>query len=162
MLSVQSKVFSFIRAFPFFYRALISTRNLVGVTAVRFATLIPNITELHLAHNELVSLQGLERLKMLQYLDVRHNLLEKISDLSVLVGMSAVNQLLLAGNPLAKGDYRAKILARFVSDPAAVAIDGVMADEKLLNRTAALQRDILQRNRTASDAAQAAQQVKRL
>ena len=85
--------------------------------ALRLATVIPNITELHLAHNELTSLKGLERLAFLQFLDVRHNMLSHVVDVAAIVSLPLLNQLLLAGNPLAKGDYRVPVLARFAANP---------------------------------------------
>eukprot|EP00051_Salpingoeca_urceolata_P007783 m.100468 g.100468 ORF g.100468 m.100468 type:complete len:886 (+) comp15401_c0_seq1:270-2927(+) len=79
-----------------------------------FCTLTPALTEIHLANNQLTSLKGLERLPLLQYVDVRNNKLKTLPSVACLINLPVLNQLLLTGNPVADcKSYWLEILARF-------------------------------------------------
>eukprot|EP00037_Helgoeca_nana_P005942 m.55210 g.55210 ORF g.55210 m.55210 type:complete len:773 (+) comp16871_c0_seq2:470-2788(+) len=57
--------------------------------------LAPALTVLRLAHNQLKSLRGLEHLNVLQTLDVSHNMIGRVSDVSALINMTKLSDLKL-------------------------------------------------------------------
>ena len=64
------------------------------------AGLVCNLTELHLADNRLTNLFGITGLRLLQYLDIRRNLIENIGELTEISKLQSLNQILLEGNPI--------------------------------------------------------------
>eukprot|EP00041_Stephanoeca_diplocostata_P010669 m.169911 g.169911 ORF g.169911 m.169911 type:complete len:765 (-) comp18250_c1_seq31:353-2647(-) len=86
--------------------------------------LAPGLTRLRLSHNCLRSLKGLEYLHALAMLDVSHNLIKSVADVSALINMTKLSVLLLQGNPMtsARG-YRTEIITKFFGEGCKVAID---------------------------------------
>lgn len=64
---------------------------------------VANIQRLNLSHNELAMLDGIEHLRQLTKLDLSHNLLDDLGEVELLVGLPQLQELYLAGNPLAEG-----------------------------------------------------------
>ena len=64
------------------------------------AGLVCNLTELHLSDNRLTNLFGITGLRLLQYLDIRRNLIANIGELTEISKLPSLNQILLEGNPV--------------------------------------------------------------
>eukprot|EP00050_Salpingoeca_kvevrii_P021033 m.105505 g.105505 ORF g.105505 m.105505 type:complete len:826 (+) comp9145_c0_seq2:393-2870(+) len=97
------------------------------------AALAPQLTVLLLAHNQLTSLRGLERLGCLEILDVRHNKLATTKSISALTTQPKLLRLGLAGNPICSSKtYRAEVARHVLANPLEVTIDGSQVTEKQL------------------------------
>lgn len=60
-----------------------------------------NIQRLNLSHNRLQSLRGLERLSFLERVDLSHNLISRADEVKHVLRLKKLEDLVLAGNPLA-------------------------------------------------------------
>ena len=68
------------------------------------------LTSLNLAHNTLYSLDGLQHLPLLVYLDVSHNKISAFEDFAPLEPLAKLRDLVIAGNPVTSiGDHRIAI-----------------------------------------------------
>ena len=63
-------------------------------------SMLVNLTELNLANNRLMALDGLETLQMLLILDVSSNLISSVIEVCKLEKNKALVHLKLAGNPI--------------------------------------------------------------
>ncbi len=86
---------------------------------------------------------------LLRVLDARHNLMAGVGDVAAVVNLPALGTLQLAGNLVARGDYRLQIMARFASAPEKLCIDGAAYDEKARAKIAAIQAELRQQAKEA-------------
>jgi len=68
---------------------------------------VGGIQRLNLSYNEISMLDGIENLKHLTKLDLSHNLLDDVREVEHLVGLECLQELFLAGNPLAASRHTA-------------------------------------------------------
>ncbi|KAL8004878.1 putative leucine-rich repeat domain superfamily [Plasmopara halstedii] len=81
--------------------------------------LLPRLTHLNVAYNQVNTLSSLENCSQLQQLELAHNNITDINELNVLAGLRYVGYISLDGNPfvvtqIAKVFYRARVIRRLL------------------------------------------------
>ncbi|KAK4414183.1 Serine/threonine-protein kinase-interacting protein [Sesamum alatum] len=96
------------------------------------------IVKLVLRNNALTSLHGIEKLKSLQGLDLSYNIISNFSEIEILAGLPALQNLWLEGNPLCYARwFRAQVFSLF-SHP-----ERLKLDEKEISKSEYWERQII-------------------
>ncbi|TCD70332.1 hypothetical protein EIP91_003961 [Steccherinum ochraceum] len=89
-------------------------------------TMLGQVLHLNLARNRLESICGLERLRALERVDLRHNLIEESAEIGRLSTLPNITEVWIEGNPLAEIEegYRIRCFDLFVKEGKTILLDG--------------------------------------
>lgn len=95
----------------------------------RLCECLGQVSVLIVRNNELLTLDGLERMYALEHLDARENIIAAIDHVRPLANLPQLQQVWLAGNPVAhRHSYRADVLCLFGDRAYEIALDDRVAD----------------------------------
>lgn len=89
-------------------------------------TMLGQVLSLILSRNRLESICGLERLKALERVDLRHNLVEESAEVGRLAALPSIAEVWVEGNPLAEIEegYRVRCFDLFWKEGKSILLDG--------------------------------------